>query len=153
MSCSTDSSSPDLYMPLKQEVYSQTRTSTRAGSENVADIQLEKEEEDGRISGRASSDVDPTLVSAAPAAFYDKREQPLSFSPFTFEARADWSWSALTAEAAKSDRRTSAEILAARVEAAKWELAGKGEPPTDHANKDYRGWAEKGKALLFKRKK
>lgn len=39
------------------------------------------------------------------------------------------------------------------MEQVKWEMGSKGEPAVDHDKHDYRGWADKGKELLFGRKK
>ncbi|KAI9891772.1 MAG: hypothetical protein M1814_002336 [Vezdaea aestivalis] len=48
---------------------------------------------------------------------------------------------------------TDAEILAAKQENLRWELAHVDEDPVDHSKMDYRGWADKGRDLLFGRKK
>lgn len=48
---------------------------------------------------------------------------------------------------------SAAEILAAKIENAKWDISGRGEPPVDHERNDYRGWADKGRDIIFGRKK
>ncbi|KAH0541903.1 hypothetical protein FGG08_003623 [Glutinoglossum americanum] len=53
--------------------------------------------------------------------------------------------------AANIGKPTDAEILAAKVENARWKLTGGDMQPVDHSKIDYRGWADKGKDLLMRR--
>ncbi|KAI9772296.1 MAG: hypothetical protein M1840_001045 [Geoglossum simile] len=53
--------------------------------------------------------------------------------------------------AANIGKPTDAEILAAKVENARWKLSGGDMAPVDHSKIDYRGWADKGKDALLRR--
>jgi len=48
---------------------------------------------------------------------------------------------------------TDAEIIAAKQEQLRWEMSHPDKDPVDHTQIDYRGWADKGKDMLFGRKK
>jgi hypothetical protein len=55
--------------------------------------------------------------------------------------------------AANVGHPTKEEIGAAKEERLQWERENLAQQPVDHSKIDYRGWADKGKDLLFGRKK
>jgi hypothetical protein len=52
-----------------------------------------------------------------------------------------------------SGKPTADQILQAKIEQSKWDLQGRGEAPVDHEKLDYRGWADKGRDIIFGRKR
>lgn len=58
-----------------------------------------------------------------------------------------------TGGAANVGKPSANDIIQAKIENAKWDLTGRGEAPIDHEKLDYRGWADKGRDMIFGRKK
>ncbi|KAI9812516.1 MAG: hypothetical protein M1832_000410 [Thelocarpon impressellum] len=123
MSSSTDSASSELYVPM---VKGQLYDSSRGDSGSVAKFEPD----------------------------YPRESESFHEMPVVRSSKATELCDAKGA-ASGGQKPSPSELLAARVEAAKWNtLANKGDAAEAHLKKDYHlGWADKGKQLLFRRRK
>jgi len=90
--------------------------------------------------------------TSLPSYNTDDEITPLRKSPFQpIHPSINYTNPPATGGAANVGKPTDAEILAAKVENARWKLTGGDMAPVDHSKIDYRGWADKGKDALLRR--